>query len=358
MKKIFLLNLIMLGYSCSSSNKDEKISTFDRKDIPEIISLSQPDTIQIEEALDPLEFFLVKDSLIVISNKNASSTYKSGVYSLNNRKLIKEIAPKGNGPKEFISCTLDIRENNSDIFYIEDVIQNKYWKCSMDSILSGSDYLLENFRYSREVIRLCPLDSSYIGYNFWYINHTKYDNKIPQLNRYSKNVNSIKRTEDTNYNYFVANVTGGYVFMNQSKKCIWVTDFFDDRIYIYDDSLKLSKCIWGPDHIEPQLISINKNNYNYIFFEKGTSYRGYLAYTTTEKHIYLVYEGTNGTPYRTTDLQPVEVFKFDWDGNLLSTYKLDKYIYTISVDSHEEFLYGTSCNSYEGEVTFIKYPLK
>lgn len=104
-------------------------------------------------------------------------------------------------------------------------------------------------------------------------------------------------------------------------------------------------------------MSVNKDNYNYIVFEKGKTYRGYLAYTTTDKHIYLVYEGTNGTPYQTMDLPPVEVFKFDWEGNLLSTYQLDKYIYTISVDSSEKYLYGTSCNSYEGEIVFIRYPI-
>lgn len=325
--------------------------------MPRPISLSQPDTIAIEDALDPLDIFLVKDSLILVSNRNASSAYKAGLYSLNNNKLIKEIAPKGNGPKEFISCTLDIRDANSDIFYIEDVIQNKYWKCSIDSILSEADYLLENFRYSKDVIRLCPLEKDYIGYNFWYINNEQYNNKLPQLRKYSKSTNSIARTNDANYTYFVANVTGGYVFTNKSKSCIWVTDFFDDRIYIYSDSLKLTKCISGPDGITPDFMSVNKDNYNYIVFEKGKTYRGYLAYTTTDKHIYLVYEGTNGTPYQTTDLPPVEVFKFDWEGNLLSTYQLDKYIYTISVDSSEKYLYGTSCNSYEGEIVFIRYPI-
>ncbi len=116
MKKLFFLYLVISFCSCSNHYKDDTTLAFQRKDMPRPISLSQPDTIAIEDALDPLDIFLVKDSLILVSNRNASSAYKAGLYSLNNNKLIKEIAPKGNGPKEFISCTLDIRDANSDIF--------------------------------------------------------------------------------------------------------------------------------------------------------------------------------------------------------------------------------------------------
>lgn len=69
--------------------------------------------------------YVVKDSLVLISNRDATQHFKAGLYSLNSGKLIQEIAPKGNGPKEFIDCTIDVRDCNSHIFYLEDATQNK-----------------------------------------------------------------------------------------------------------------------------------------------------------------------------------------------------------------------------------------
>ena len=96
----------------------------------------------------------------------------------------------------------------------------------------------------------------------------------------------------------------------------------------------------------------------FVYFAKGTSYRGYLCYTYTKNHVYLVYEGTNGTPYRMDNLKHVEIFKLDWNGNLLCNYQLDKHAFAISVDVKEEYLYACCFDSYEGEIEFIKYELK
>ncbi|WP_455672075.1 BF3164 family lipoprotein [Phocaeicola sp.] len=357
MKIAYITSLLILACSCTSNQSDNtKTILFNRNDFPETIHLSSPDTIDIADALDPQEFYLVKDSLVIISNRSAAQEYKAGLYLLNG-KLIKEIAPKGNGPKEFISCTLDIRDSNSDTFYIEDVIQNKYWECSIDSIIHSKDYLLNYFTYSRDVIRLCPLENEYIGFNFWYLNNNKYDNGVKALSKYERQ-NDARGRIGSGHSYFVANITGGYVFTNTTKEQFWVANFFEDKISIYNDSLELIKHIDGPDHFNHQFKEIEEEDYKYIFFEKGTSYRGYVAYTTTPNYVYLVYEGTNGTPYRTNNLKNVEVFKLDWEGNLISNYQLDKHIYTISIDSQDKYLYATSCNSYEGDIKFIRYKLK
>lgn len=356
---VFLTFFLTLLSSCNKSSNENTYTTFfSREDFIQKDTLHFSEKINIKEVLNPFYIYLVKDSLALISYRDVVQPYKAGLYSLKSGKLIREIAPKGEGPQEFISCTLDVRDNNSDIFYIEDVVQNKYWICSIDSIISGAPYLLQSFTYSRDAIRLCPLEQEkeYIGYNFWYLNNEEYNNQVTLLNKY-KMEKGPKGRLASGHEYFVANVTGGYVFANNNHTRFWVSDFFTDNIHIFNDSLQLIKCLNGPDHIKPEYKEIQEEQ-KYIFFQKGTSYRAYLAYTLTPQHIYLAYEGTNGTPYKTTDLKPIEVFKLDWDGNLLACYQLDKHAFTISVDSQENFLYACCYNSYEGEIEFLKYKLK
>lgn len=358
MKRILYLCLAIFFNSCHIKNDHEHItSSFDRTDFAHTKVLKGSQNIHIKDALNPLYMYVVKDSLVLASNRDATQHFKAGLYSLSSGKLIKEIAPRGEGPKEFIDCTIDIRDCNSDIFYLEDVTQNKYWICSIDSILSSSDYQLESFTYSRDAIRLCPLENEYIGYNFWYLNEKEYDNKVVPLTKYPM-TNEPKGRLGSGHEYFVANVTGGYVFTRPNQKNIWVANFFDDKIEIYNDSLQLIQCLHGPDHFKRNFKMIQEDNFKYLFFEKGTSFRSYLAYTLTSKHVYLVYEGTNGDPYQMDNLKNVEVFKLDWDGNLICNYQLDKHAYAISVDSKEEYLYAACYQSYEGEVEFVKYELK
>lgn len=352
------LAFLFLCYGCNDRASVTPTIVFDRTDFENTIVLSHPDTICVEDALNPLDFYLVKDSLVLIENADNSQQYKAGLYSLSQGKLIREIAPKGEGPKEFVSCQLDVRENSSDLFYIDDFVQNKYWECNLDSIIANKEYLVKSFTYSRDVIRLCSQDSTYIGYNFWYLNNADYDNNVPALQKY-KQMNGPKGRLANGHPYFVANVTGGFVFMSPDKNRIWVADFHDDKIHIYNDSLQEIKCLSGPDYFEHEFEDIHDKNYDhFVSFSKGTAYQSYIAYTKNSKYVYLVYEGTNGTYQRLDKLNPVEVFKFDWEGNPITYYKLDKYIRTISIDSQENFLYATSYNSHDASTVFIRYALK
>ena len=343
-------NISSIDDSCSKTS-------FSRNDFAQTHSLKSPQKIEIKEALNPYYCYLVQDSLVLLSNRDNVQEYKAGLYSLNSGKLIKEFGHKGNGPKEFIDLSLDVRRNDSDIFYIEDVIQNKYWICSIDSLMNNKEFQIKEFTYSRDAIRLCPMDNKYIGYNFWYTKEDKYSNNVPKLKEYTM-VSGPKGRIATGHEYFVANVTGGYVFTNPTSKDIWVADFFEGKIDIYNDSLEHVQSLVGPDKFNHQYKLIEKDGFKYVYFAKGTSYRGYLCYTLTQNHIYLVYEGTNGTPHRSESLKSVEIFKLDWNGNLLCNYQLDRYAFAISVDSNEQYLYACCLNSYDGETEFVKYTLK
>lgn len=81
-----------------------------------------------------------------------------------------------------------------------------------------------------------------------------------------------------------------------------------------------------------------------------------IEFNNKKKYIYIIYEGNEN--FNPDALSPVEVFKLDFDGNLLCNYKLDRHISTVSVDSEEKYLYGTSRSSITGEGTLVRYNLK
>jgi hypothetical protein len=198
-----------------------------------------------------------------LTNRDNVQEYKAGIYSLASGKLIREFGHKGNGPKEFVSCSLDVRTNDSDIFYMEDVVQNKYWICSIDSLLENNDFQLKEFTYSRDVIRLCPIGNKYIGYNFWYIKEDEYTNNVPKLQEYEM-VSGPKGRLGTGYDYFVANVTGGYVFTNPDNRDVWVADFYEGKIDI-DNGADWNQS--APVDTKPKLEDFKKTVSDYLAWE-------------------------------------------------------------------------------------------
>lgn len=361
MKKTVTILISICSFLISSCDSKSSINEndifFSRSDFEQVVLLKNADTINLEDALNPLFFYVLRDSLILVQNKDDSQLFKAGIYSLRTGKIIKEIAPKGLGPKEFVSCQILPKPNDNNVFYLDDVAQNKYSILDVDSVLSNDQYCPKSFTYPRSLIHLDIIDSTrYVGYNYWHLEHPKFNNNVQALDYY-KISSSVEQKNLSNMKYFVANVTGGHTFYESKNKQIWVANFYDDRLNIYNDSLKLLKTLSGPDHFERKFATFEEEKMESIYFEKGCSYMAYKSFCVVNNHIYLVYDGTHGVPFRTNNLNSIEVFKLDLSGNLLTLYKLDRYIYSISVDSNEEYIYGTSCHSFEETPQLIKYKI-
>ena len=58
-----------------------------------------------------------------------------------------------------------------------------------------------------------------------------------------------------------------------------------------------------------------------------------------------------------TQSTEIDVFKLKYDGTLECVYHLDKHLLTISVDSKEEYLYGTARDALDGYSVFVRYKL-
>lgn len=358
---------VIIG-GCNSKEKDNAVVNFTRDNFKQQVTLSNPEEIILEETLDdPTAFFLMHDSVVIVQNQTHCD-YMIELFSLNSKKQLAQLATKGNGPDEFKSCFCFVHSNDDPLFYLKDDEVYSYMTVNLDSTLQSKKLnIQQRFQYNQELhyyVEICPVDNNhYVGYHMWYLNDSTYNNNIPNaLTKYAMD----EKTDESNsmqaamtkYKYFVASVNDVHLFMNPSNKQIWMADAHRDKIEIYNDSLHVVKTLSGPDNYNIKYCLPKSNSpIPFVGFEGEKSYRSYSNWTFTDKHVYIIYEGLNGGEYNIENLQPVEVFKFDWDGNLLCNYKLDRYVTTLSVDSKEKYLYCTSRKSFKDTAQFIRYKL-
>lgn len=121
--------------------------------------------------------------------------------------------------------------------------------------------------------------------------------------------------------------------------------------------LNLKKTIIGPYDRTISYTTIKNKTYENVVFENGSQVESYSQSFCTKNFVYLLYKAVNGE-HPSETYQKVEVFKFDWNGNILCNYKLDMYAYTISVDTEDRNLYASCVDDKTGETIIMKYELR
>jgi hypothetical protein len=367
-KEKLIVGMMALCFGCNSGKSTDGKGAdicFDRDNMPEQVALHDPEEIVFEDLLNPAAFYVMYDTLVVVQNQ-PNCDHLIEMYSLTGRTPVGQFAQKGGGPDDFVSCTCFVPAGNDSVIYALDQDKETYSIINVPLTLSEKRlHISRRFRYSRELhpqTEIIPAgEAHYIGYNFWYVNSDKYSNKVPALKKYAipkPDDYSGEQHQFTDYSHFVAEVNTARLALNPRTKQIWFFDGHQDRIDIYNDSLQVVRTISGPDHYRVSYDAVKSNiPVSYVTFSEGKAYRAYSGYTVTDKYIYVIYEGVNGVAFNPEDLQPVEVFRFDPEGNLVCSYKLDRFIYTVSVDSKDRYLYCTARTSAMDEAHFLRYRL-
>jgi hypothetical protein len=368
-KKVLIAGLAALCLGCSpgkSTDGNGADIRFDRSSMPEQIALHDPEEIVFEDLLHPAAFHVMYDTLVVVQNQ-PDCEHLIEMYSLAGRTPVGRFAQKGGGPDDFLSCTCFVPAGNDSVIYALDQNSGTYSIIHVPLTLAEKRlHISRRFRYSPELhpqTEIIPAgEGHYIGYNFWYIGSDRYSNRVPALKKYAipaPDDYSATQPQLTDYSNFVASVNTARLARNPLTKHIWFFDGHRDRIAIYDDSLNAVRTISGPDHYSVSYDAAQSNlPISFVTFGEGKTYRAYSGYTVTDKYIYVIYEGVNGSAFDPDDLpQSTEVFRFDPEGNLVCSYTLDRFIYTVSVDSSDRYLYCTARTSATEEAHFLRYRL-
>ena len=326
---IFLCCILFCSYGCKQTYQEESESVlkFVRTDFRETIYLNEPKEIIIEDLLNVAVLRVMRDSILVVGNQ-PNCEYLLELYSLNNIcKPLKQLVRKGTGPSEMISCVLGLYGNDDRNFLLTDYNTGICNVVNMNVLLKDSPFEpLYKFKYSSEISdnsNVCMVnDSSYVGYNRWYLPNSKFSSIGQPLSYYKCDANEEKIEVSP---YYMDIVNGCGLLYNYVKGQIWGIENHRDLIHIYDDSLQLINTLMGPDHYLPQYEDEPLDPQNVVVrFADRRNYRTYCDYYLTSKHVYLVYAGTDS--YDDMNLNPVEIFKLDHEGNLLYNYKMDRYL--------------------------------
>lgn len=345
---------------CNNNHDFQDNVYFVRDNFAETKIMSDPEIISIDSLLYPASFKVINDSLLVVGNQPVCE-YLLEIYSLKSHQQLAKHITKGNGPGEMLSCAVDLHTNTGNSFYLQDYNSHTYYLTNIDTLLNGKRFSpLSSFRYSSDVLinsQLLVFDNdTYLGCNMWYSPEPSFDNgKSSPISFYRKGEET--NTDQTSYKFFTAPVNG-MLLWKDSKNAgqLWSADMHSDRICIYDDSLKVKRTIVGPDNFELSYEKVQSNTpLAFITFTDKRDVRTYADYFITSEHIYLLYVGTEF--FDPIKLPDVEVFKLDFDGNLLCNYKFDRYIYSISIDKSEKFLYCASRENVKEVPVFLKYEL-
>ncbi|MDR3268375.1 MAG: TolB-like 6-bladed beta-propeller domain-containing protein [Tannerella sp.] len=349
-----------------SSDGNATVICFDREQAAQHVALHDSEEIVFEDLLNPAVFRVMYDTLVVVQNQ-PNCDHLLEIYSLPGKSRIAQFAAKGGGPEDFLSCDCYVYSGADSLIYAIDRQKTICYVVSLPSSLAtGRLEYRKRFRYDAEVHPYSDIlvvdGEHYVGYGLWYLNSKKYSNHVPALKRYTMeapdNQSAPNNIDMGQHDYFVASVNDARLAINPSTKEIWLLDGHQDKIDIYNDSLQIIRTLSGPDGYQLSYTDVQSNiPIPFVMFTNSKTFRSYTDYTFTDKYLYVIYEGINGTDYNREDLQPVEILKFDLQGHLVCTYRADRFLISISVDSKEEYLYGTARTSVMEEAHFVKYKL-
>lgn len=298
------------------------------------------------------EFLVYNDSVLIVVNHNQ---YMDGhfleLYTLPGMKQITRLYRRGNGPNEILGANIDFNKNK---LIIRDFHKSRMAVVDIDSVLSNTAY-----------------SPAFVDYPTGYLgNAIPYKGKLLLGNIYSfvdKNADIVQKAprfivtdakkfyeEKNSYKYYTANVSRGCIIANEAKDRIVYADLGMSIIEIYDMDLNLLRTITGPVDLPTKyaVYGMEGSTQQEVLFKGPIPYT-YIDYCTDDDYFYLTYVGDMLGNGKTEKDLGFHIFKFDWDGNFISSYPVNGYVRSISKSRKDNALYITTLSP-EGLPVLIK----
>ena len=341
LKKVCIFLLILIANNSCNIHDDKRneklpIIRFDRNSFP-TVTILEAEEIDFDAPLNPATFEIISDSLIIAHNWTGNPYYME-LYNINDKQPVMNFAKRGRGPNEYLSAYISYKTHLDDSFILFDIHTNRASLYSIDSLmLLGEKYTPERIKIPHFIGNdIAQLDSStFLIFNKYFVNDKKYSNNIDKcLFAFDKHEDIDYSVISDGFKYFTHNVTDGFIAVSPSHDKVWVFYQKENRIEVFNKLLEPVKTLIGPETFEPDYY-IREGTNNHISFKIST--RTYWRSFYNNDHIYVIYIGE----YDKKQEQPRNIFKFNWNGDLLHRYQLDRNLYTIYVDTQEEYIIGT-----------------
>lgn len=354
MRIIFKILLIIIALS-SCNRKKQFACESATVDIysEEISAYIDYEEIDIDYLFSFPEALLLDSNKLIIKEEHSKNKLFH-VIDLSTGELLQEFAERGNAPNEYISSTLNVYYNsntkelsffdpngkkyhnfigdlNNNYRYNENINMN-FSESIREVVKSGDNYILTGENGTFDEYRFIVTDKN--G-NILYTNN-KYPCLHPYLNGSKENLRQML------YNSVF------YKTSPDEKKLVFATykgtliQFID--ISEIPDSIGTIKSVLLDYPMKQE--KNTKDAYEWVY--------GFEDIYTTDKHVYAIY---NGKTIKENPMLGQNILVYNWDGQLVNSYKTDLYIRCIAVDEKNNIAYVIACKE-ESEFFLAKINLQ
>lgn len=359
MKSLICFLAITALISCNQNKQSEKNPIFeDKGGNPSIENSSMPPLTEGETELTDESFgniieltgkaqpvdrifkiseteMLVKDSFLIIKNRNEDCLFMA--LSFPDFKYLKSFGKIGNGPDEFQYASLFKSNDKKSSCYVYDQNRNNLYSINKNFDLARMPVSLSKNQKHFGDKQFYPLTDS----SFLYAESTKEGKAIFQMNIKQDTTTLIKKVYNLSFsskhnNW--ASYIGDFGANPQKQRMVYAYKYFKRLVFIDTKSMKIKTLIFK----KKQNLEAG-NEIKALGPDNVTHYWGISA---QKNYVYFLYSGR--TPIEVSNgfrnhINYIYVEKFDWNGNPVCKYKLDRWGYfCVNEDENKIILASTT----------------
>lgn len=348
MKNVYFIFIIFL--SCASTNNGDKVLA-DFVKTKDLSSIKSP----IQSAkLGKMADILIMDSTLIYSEVFNDYIFK--LYNIKTGELLCESIKTGKGPNELLYGNLLMKLNDS-IFVTYESGRNELVYISVNDLLHGVDKFEKIINFDTKVIRAYHVKDSLMLCTGQFV-EGKYclSNRKTKSNIYKLDYPSNSKNESVD-NSIKALAYQGQICINPKA---------NKFVNIISASGILEICSISENNIKRECQKIySLPEYKIFHFGDetitGSSKNSKLAYLDVDvdnKYIYVLYSGMTREEIGEDLFGGRNLLVYDWEGNPIVNYKLDRLIASITLNKDNMKLYAYSVNpkNFKPEIVIYQLP--
>lgn len=333
-QNIFFLFFLIVLVACKNDPQYKNAQSIHWNDFGEEKLLNGEELYFDDKLQKPLHM-LATDSLIYLAN--ISSEYLLQIVNPLTEQSLGDFISFGSGPDEFIGIKKIIEKDS--ILYLYDFTQ-----MSLRSFRFSENKLLQHGRSTNYKFPFFDLlitsDTSTIA-----LAVDTHNKRISFFNKDSLIGTTGEYPEIQNVNLDPLEQMEGFagsLVGNSEHNSLVLVHKQTDLIEFFDMDGNFKKRLHGPDHFFPLVKSHDVGGgQTRVRSKSGESRDAYFNPVADKDFFYVLYSG------KIFDRENVDylsewILVFDWDGNPVARYKLDKPIFAFSVDTKNRIMYGIS----------------
>ncbi|MGN0514659.1 MAG: hypothetical protein ACI4GD_10295, partial [Lachnospiraceae bacterium] len=138
MKKILTASLIVFSIIGCVTETDYQVAYLDENVLSNATHCKE-DLLNVNDSVyvGSSDFFVYKDSILVISKNNPFDGCFLEIRRLEDKKLIASYFRKGNGKDELLSANVDM---NGNLIFVNDFVKSQFSVINIDSVIKNGEY--------------------------------------------------------------------------------------------------------------------------------------------------------------------------------------------------------------------------